>query len=76
MNIVDTVKSFLAGDAYASLVDEADHNDEAIKLLEAINISIASLIFFKENGIDNRVEREAHSLHRTFEYITELYEQN
>jgi hypothetical protein len=76
MNIVDTIKSFLNSDAYVSLVDEADHNNEAIKLLEHINISIASLIFFKENEIDNRVEREAHSLNKTFEYITELYEQN
>jgi hypothetical protein len=76
MNIVNNIKSFISSKSYASLVSEADYNDYAIELLESINLSIASLLFFKENNIENRVQIESENLNRTFQYITEIYEQN
>lgn len=76
MNIVDTIRSFISSDTYASLAAEAEYNDNAVELLESINLSVASLIFFKENNIDSRVQREAENLNKTFQYITEIYEQN
>ena len=75
MNAVAIVKSFLTSNAYNMLVHEAEHNDNAVELLESINLSLSSLIFFKERNINNRVESETKSLDQTFNYITELYEE-
>lgn len=76
MNIIDTIKSFMDSESYASLLAEADYNDCAIEILETINLSIASLVFFKERNIESRVQRESKNLNTTFQYITEIYEQN
>jgi len=57
------------------LVREAEYNDNAVELLETINLSLSSLIFFKERNIKNRVTLETQSLDQTFNYITELYEE-
>lgn len=74
MNPVAIVKSFLTSNAYDMLVREAEYNDNAVELLETINLSLSSLIFFKERNIKNRVAIEIQSLDQTFNYITELYE--
>lgn len=75
MNAVEVVKGFLASRVYDQLCDEADHNVNAIELLEMLNISIASLVFFQENNIQHRVNSELKALYKTIHYITEIYEE-
>ena len=75
MNAADTIKGFLASNAYKSLAAEAEHNEHAVELLEIIDISIESLIFFKQNNIEDRVQYELYKLTNTFNYIIELYEE-
>lgn len=75
MSIVDNVKQFINSDAYRQLSDEAEHNSNALHLLEVIELSIASLIFFKENKIKNRELLEARNLNNLFTYLKEIYEE-
>lgn len=73
--MINQIKGFLGSSVYLQLVDEANYNPNAIELLEIINLTISSLIFFKENKITNRVDREEYNLQQTFNYIQEIYEQ-
>ena len=75
MNAAETIKGFLESNAYKCLATEAEHNENAVELLEMIDLSIASLIFFKENNNEHRVQYELHRLMNTFNYILEIYEE-
>ena len=75
MNIVQSVKQFMDSDIFEQLSNEASHNDNALELLEMVDISVASLLFFKQNKIKNRELLEAHNLNKLFDYIKEVYEQ-
>jgi len=75
MSIVDNVKQFINSDIYRQLSDEAEHNSDALHLLEVIELSMASLIFFKENKIKNRELLEARNLNNVFTYLREIYEE-
>lgn len=74
MSQVQMIKSFLNSDAYHMLSEEAEYNEHAMELLECIELSISSLIFFKQNKITNRVNLEFQSLEQTFQHINEIYE--
>ena len=69
------VNQFIQSDAYNSLMLEADHNQNAVELLEIVALSIESLLFFKENNITNRVQIEQRNLHSLFEHIKLIYEE-
>ncbi len=75
MNITEHVKQFINSSIYQQLSDEAEHNSNAMDLLEEINMSIASLIFFKQNKIKNRELLEAHNLSKILNYLKEIYEE-
>lgn len=69
------VKQFMNSDAYSSLLVEADTNEHALELLEIINLTIESLLFFLERDISTRAEMEQQNLYNLFQYIKETYEQ-
>ena len=75
MSIINNVKHFINSYTYRQLSDEASHNSDALHLLEVIELSIASLIFFKENKIKNRELLEARNLNNVFTYLKEIYEE-
>jgi hypothetical protein len=68
------MNDFTQSKAFNCLLDEAENNPNAMQLLEIINLSLESLIFFKENNIENRVQIEAYNLNKLTNYITEIYE--
>ena len=70
------VKHFMSSDAYEQLTQEADHNLEAMELLDMVSISLESLVFFKCKNEHVRVQMEANNLFKLFTFITEIYEQN
>lgn len=69
------VNQFINSSAYSSLLAEANTNVNAIELLEIINLTIESLVFFLENNIENRAQQEQHNLNKVFQYIHEIYEE-
>ena len=71
-----TIRLFLDSEAYHMLSEEAVHNDDAMELMDMINMSLQSIIFFKQHKINNRVSMEMINLHKLFTFITEIYEQN
>ena len=62
MNSSDKITDLLKSSSFQSLVQEADTCEDAMNLLEVINISLESYIFFIEQGIDFRANREAAGL--------------
>lgn len=62
-------------DVFEQLSNEATHNDNALQLLEMIDLSIASLLFFKKHKIKNRELIEARNLNKLLDYVKEVYEQ-
>lgn len=75
MNI-STIRLFLDSEAYHMLAEEATHNNHAMELMDMINMSLQSIIFFKKHKINNRVSSETINLHKLFTFITEIYEQD
>lgn len=68
------MNDFTQSKAFNCLIDEAESNPDAMQLLEIINLTLESLIFFKENNIENRTQIEAHNLNKLTNYIREIYE--
>lgn len=76
MNTVEMVKQFMRSDAYEQLTQEAEHNPNAMELLDIVSLSLESLVFFKSKNIHNRVQLETININKLFNFITEIYEQN
>ncbi len=76
MNTVEMVKQFMRSDAYEQLTQEAEHNHNAMELLDIVSLSLESLVFFKSKNIHNRVQLETININKLFNFITEIYEQN
>lgn len=70
------VKQFMRSDAYEQLTLEAEHNPNAMELLDIVSLSLESLVFFKSKNIHNRVQLETININKLFNFITEIYEQN
>ena len=75
MNANKVIKGFLDSNAFKSLATEAEYNENAVELLEIIAMAIDSLLFFKQNNIEDRIQYELYKLTNTFNYIIELYEE-
>jgi len=71
----DIIEQFIDSPAFQSLVDEAADNPDAEEILSVIRLSLESLQFFAERGITNRVLTETQSLHKTIEYLRQVYEE-
>jgi tRNA G26 N,N-dimethylase Trm1 len=72
MNQSDIVK-LLHSPVITTLADEANHNPEAMDLLEMIHTSVESLIFFKERNIESRIQLETLQLQKIINYLNEIY---
>ena len=71
---MNNIKQFINSPLFDQLSDEAEHNNDALQLLETINLSIESLIFFKERGVQDRVTLETNNLNNIFNYLKQVYE--
>ena len=76
MNSSDKITDLLKSSSFQSLVQEADTCEDAMNLLEVINISLESYIFFIEQGIDFRANREAAGLLNIFKQLDTIYNEN
>lgn len=71
----DIIGQFIDSQAFQSLVDEAADNPDAEEVLNTIRLSLESLQFFAEKGITNRVLKETQALHKTIEFLRQVYEE-
>ena len=71
----DIIEQFNDSPAFQSLVDEAADNPDAEEILSVIRLSLESLQFFAERGITNRVLKETQALHKTIEFLRQVYEE-
>lgn len=69
------MKDFTESKEFNCLMEEAKTNPDAMELLEVINLTLESLIFFKTNNIENRVQIEVDNLNKLNNYIKEIYEE-
>lgn len=69
------MEDFTESKAFNCLTEEAKSNPDAMELLEIINLTLESLIFFKMNNIENRVQIEVDNLNQLNNYIKEIYEE-
>ena len=70
------IDTFLRSDNWNKLVKEATGScgEEAMKLVEMIELHIESLIFFMKLKESNRAQREINMLTRMFNMINTLYD--
>lgn len=72
----DIITEKLESVAFQSLLQEADISDDAMHLLEVINLSLESYIFFEEQQIHFRANREATALINIFKQLETIYNES
>ena len=56
------LEHFLRGDSWKSIVDHAENCPDNLEVMEQFSMRVASLVFFMENNIINRVQQEEQEL--------------
>ncbi len=72
---IQHMSTFFEGVAYNKLCEEAIHNDNAIELLEILDLTLASVIFFYNIKETYRYETELNNVNKIVNIINKLYEE-
>lgn len=72
---IQNVSTFFKGEPYNKLCEEANHNENAIELLEILDLTLASVIFFHNINETYRYETELNNVNKIVNIINKLYEE-
>ena len=61
-NTQQRLEHFLRGESWKSIVDHAENCPDSLELMEQFSIRVASLVFYLEHNIVNRVQQEEREL--------------
>ena len=61
-DVQERLATFLKSDIWESICTDANHCESSVALMEELSVRVASLVFFIENEISDRVTREENEL--------------